>query len=147
MAIDAAVAQPRLGRRHGSVGHFRRLTPRELADGELALLGPGQIERPAGGLLLRGQIKKTRQLAARFGRAGGHKLRNRQQFQPRLILIQRSVGQNAIGCAEVDANDVLGRHNSILVSYNSTSAGAMIRTAAALPDHEGNSHAVASQPG
>ena len=108
--------------------------------------------------MARGEVQEARQHGARLDRAGGHELRNRQQFQPRLVGIQRRKGQHAVGRAEVDSNDVFCGHDyttylpspfgSGLHSYrNSTSAGATILRRPESPDQVGNSQIVASQPG
>ena len=84
--------------------------------------------------MLRGQIKKTRQHTKRFGRAGGDKLRERQQLQPRLVGVQRHVGQHAVGRAEIEADDVFGGHDSVLVRFTSPlplGEGPGVRAAAA----------------
>ena len=60
VAIHPAVAEPRLGRPHGAVGHLGPLAPGILADGKLAALLPRQIEGPAARLVLAGQVEERR---------------------------------------------------------------------------------------
>ena len=69
VAIDPAVGQPRLGRAHRAVGHGGPLPPGIFAHGEIALLGPGQIEGPAAGLAGIGQVGERRQHGPRLDRA------------------------------------------------------------------------------
>jgi len=112
VAIDPAVAQPRLGSRDGPVGHFGPLSPGELADGRLAARLPRQIVRSPTHLVRGGQVDERRQRGPRLDRARRHQLRNRQQRDPRPIFLQRSICQHAVGRAQVDAQDVLCGHFS-----------------------------------
>ena len=107
MAIDAAIGQPRLGRRHGAVGHLGPLPPGILAYRKVAIAGPGQVERPAAGLARIGQVGERGQHGPRLDCAAGHQLRQRQKFHLRVIGVQRRVGQNAIGRAQIETEDKL----------------------------------------
>ncbi len=99
MAIDAAVAEPRLGRRDRAVGHLGAALAGELAHGEAGVRLPGQVVGPAAQLMRAGQIQKRRQRGPRLDRAGGDQLGDRQQLDLRLVLVQWCVGQHVVGGA------------------------------------------------
>ena len=131
VAVHAAIGQPQLGRPHGPLRHLGAVPPGEFADGEVAPLGPGQVQRPAARLVRAGQVRERRQHGPRLDRAGRDQLRKRQHLDPRLRRLQRRVAEHAVGGAKIDSKNVLGGHNS-------TSTGATTRAAAAVPDQAGS---------
>ena len=147
MAIDPAIGQPRLGRADGPVGHFGPLPPGIFAHGKVALLGPRQIERPAARFVGVGQIGERRQHGPRLDRPAAHQLRQGQEFDLRILGVQRRIGQHAVGRAQIEPQDEFRRVLLHARTHaNSTSTGATTRAESCVPDQAGNWTSAASQP-
>ena len=80
----------------------------------------------------------------RFDRAGGHQLRQRQQFDLRLFGVQRRVGQHAVGRAQVEPQDEF--RVSLPCSCQLHFHGRDDAGGSCVPDQAGNWTSAASQP-
>ena len=115
-AIDAGVTEPRLSRRYQPARHLGAMIARELTDGEIARTVPRQGRGARRQVVCSGHVEKRGKQRSPGGFARCHELRNREDLNIRLAgrsaAAQVDVGQRAIRCAEVDADQEM-RHGSL----------------------------------
>ena len=109
--INTGMRQPRLCRRYQPPGNFHASGSRKGPDRKRQLVRPGQNQTPVGEFLRAGQIQKRRQQGALFHVAGRHQLGNLEQPNGGRLRLRRlgiDVGDDAVGSAEINADDVAG---------------------------------------
>ncbi len=119
LAVDAGVAQPRLGRRHQPRRHEAALLPGELADGVIAVGVPRQFQAAGRHFARPRQIQIRRQ-----ERPVGHgprpdDLRHGQVRRPAVGRLRGpgiDVGHAAVGGPQVDAHDETRSRHGLLLS-------------------------------
>src|SRR5207249_1209070 len=140
-SVDAAVAEPRLGRGDEPARHASALLAREQARAEVPPGGPGKVEAPRRQIVRAGQVDEGRQGRAGSQLAGRDELRHVEgPDRPARLRIDPRAG--GVRRAEVDADDEAGRRHARYVI--STSAGAMTR--GSCPRRTGSVTVFARQP-
>jgi hypothetical protein len=113
LAVDAGVAQPRLGRGDHPLRVARPLGARQLADDGPVGGGrrpPRQRHLAGAEVVLAGQVDERRQLPPRAALARGDELRDLEHAHAGIGRGRVDVGHRGVGRPEIDADQVTGRH-------------------------------------